>query len=281
MSAVIGTPSSAIVTKGGMPRRIAAMVMRYLYLIKGSWARLLDLIYWPIMQVVLWGFISRYLAETGTNGVFAQAATVLLSAALLWDILFRSQLGVAMSFLEELWSRNLGHLMVSPLRPSEFALSLFAMSFIRSLIGFTPASIFAIVFFGVSIYQLGFVFILFFFNLAVMGWGIGLALCGMILRLGMGAEGLVWAFIFALAPLCGIYYPVEILPHWCQAIASVLPARYVFEGMRGILLNGEIHWNLLIHAAALNVVYLLGGTAIFLACVRSARVHGKLLQLGE
>jgi ABC-2 type transport system permease protein len=265
----------------GSARRVGAMVMRHYYLIRGSWARILDLFYWPMVQVLLWGFISQFIAASGATGFLAQAGSVLLSAALLWEIMFRSQISLNMSFLEELWSRHLGHLMVSPLRPWELALSLFATSLIRTIIGFAPASLFAALYFDVSVYAMGFAFFLFFLNLVIMGWGIGIALAGIVLRVGMGAEGLIWAFVFALAPLSGIYYPVSILPDWCQAISAVLPSAQVFEGMRGILLDGVIRYDLLGRAAALNIVYLAGGLALFLLCDRLSRKSGRLMQLGE
>lgn len=262
-------------------RRIGAMILRYLYLIRGSWARSLGLVYWPTMQVILWGFISQFLAATSTSSFLAQAAGVLVSAVLLWEIMFHGQLGVSLSFFEEIWSRNLGHMMVSPLRPWEFVASLFSMSIIRTLIGFVPASLLAIIFFGVSIYELGLMFILFFVNLIVMGWGIGIAVVGLVLRFGMGMEELAWALVFLLAPLCGIYYPVDILPEWCQWIAHALPASYVFEGMRAILWDGEIRPDLMVWAVSLNVVYLLGGTGIFLYFFRSVRRRGNMLHLEE
>ena len=255
------------------------MVLRYLYLIRGSWPRLVELIYWPAVQVLIWGFITLFLVTKST--FFAQASGILLSAVLLWDVLFRAQLGVSLSFFEEMWSRNLGHLMVSPLRPHEFVLGLLIMSLVRTLIGFLPASLLAIAFFGISVYELGLTLVAFFANLAIMGWAIGIAVSGIVLRFGLGAEGFAWALVFALAPLCGIYYPLDILPHWAQAIAAWLPAAYIFEGMRAILIDHQVRYDLLGRAAALNVVYMIAGGAVFLAFLGAARVRGSLLQMGE
>ncbi len=260
-------------------RRIGAMVWRYLYLIRGSWPRLVELIYWPSVQVIIWGFITLFLMTKST--FFAQATGILMSAVLLWDVLFRAQLGVSLSFFEEMWSRNLGHLMVSPLRPYEFVLGLLTMSLVRTLIGFVPASLLAIAFFGISIYELGLMLVAFFVNLAIMGWAIGIAVSGIVMRFGLGAEGLAWALVFAIAPLCGIYYPLDILPNWAQAIAAWLPAAHVFEGMRAILIDHQVRLDLLARAATLNVLYMVAGGAIFLAFLRAARIRGSLLQMGE
>ncbi|HIF09842.1 MAG TPA: ABC transporter permease, partial [Sneathiellales bacterium] len=153
--------------------RIYAMILRYTYLLKGSWPRILELVYWPTVQLVMWGFISQFLAST--SSIIEQAFGLFLSAVLLWDVLFRGQLGVSLSFFEEMWSRNLGHLMVSPLRPSEFIAALLTMSLARTLIGMVPASVLALWFFGYSVYDLGLSLIAFFINLIVMGWAIGIA----------------------------------------------------------------------------------------------------------
>ncbi|MCZ6524235.1 MAG: ABC transporter permease [Alphaproteobacteria bacterium] len=260
-------------------RRIGGMVLRYFYLMRSSWPRLIELAYWPTVQMILWGFITLFLARNSTY--FAQAFGVLLSAVLLWDVLFRGQLGVSVSFFEEMWSRNLGHLFVSPLRSYELICALLLMSFIRTIIGVIPASLLTIAFFDYSIYSLGLPLVAFFFNLLVMGWSVGLAVSGMVLRAGLGAEGLAWAAIFALAPVSGIYYPISVLPEWLQTIAYLLPSAHVFEGMRAIIIEGSVEPQLLVTATLLNLVYLSAGAAIFLACFRSARQRGQLLQVGE
>lgn len=260
-------------------RRIMGLVLRHLYLILGSWPRLVELTYWPTVQIILWGFITQFLV--GHSSFIAQAFGVLIAAVILWDIMFRSQLGFAIAFLEEIWSRNLGHLFVSPLRPHEFILALMCLSFVRTLIGVAPATLLAIVFFGFNVYTLGLSLIAFFINLVVMGWSVGLMISGVILRFGLGAESLAWAVMFALAPICGIYYPVSVLPKWVQIIAHGLPATYVFEGMREVLINGSIRTDLLITAALINVIFILAGMTIFMAFFRSARHRGQLLQIGE
>lgn len=180
-----------------------------------------------------------------------------------------------------MWSRNLGHLFVSPLRPYELIISLVVMSFIRTIIGIVPASLLAIAFFGFSVYSLGLSLIVFFVNLLLMGWAIGFAISGLVLRFGLGAESLTWVAIFAVAPLSGIYYPISVLPGWLQPIALALPSSYVFEGMRAVLQHGIVRTDFMVIAAALNVVYLVLGAACFLAFVRAARVRGLLFQVGE
>jgi ABC-2 type transport system permease protein len=260
-------------------RRVGAMILRYWYLLIGSWPRILELAYWPTVQMVLWGFIQSFLATE--SSFFAQAGGILLGAILLWDILFRGQLGLSLSFFEEVWSRNLGHLMVSPLRTSEFIASLMLMSLIRTLIGIVPAALLAIWFFGFSIFELGLSLAVFFFSLILFGWAIGLVVSGLVLRYGQGAQSFAWIVIFALLPVSGVYYPVDILPGWLQPVAYALPASYVFEGMRAILIEGQIRLDLMAAAGALNLVYMAAGVAIFWWFLNKSREEAMLLQVGE
>lgn len=260
-------------------RRIAAMVLRYALLLKNSWTRIFELAYWPTIQMVLWGFISQFFREN--SSWVAQAAGVLIAGVLLWDVMFRGQLGVSVSFMEEMWSRNLGHLFTSPLRPLEFAVALMTMSLIRTLIGIVPAALLAIPLYHYSIFALGLPLVLFFANLLVMGWALGLMLSGLILRFGQSAESLAWLAVFLLAPVSAIYYPVTVLPPWLQPVAFALPSTHVFEGMRAALFGQAFRLDHLAWAAGLNVVYMALGVAIFLFAVRVARQRGLLLQMGE
>lgn len=260
-------------------KRVLALVLRHIYLLRGSWPRVLELMYWPTVQMILWGFITVFMV--GHSSWVAQASGVLLSAVLLWDVLFRGQLGVSLVFMEEMWSRNLGHLFVSPLRPLEMVASLLTMSLIRTLIGVGGAALIAIPLFHYSIFDLGLALLAFFVNLIVMGWAIGLLVSGMVLRYGLGAEGLAWFLVFAVQPVTGVYYPIDILPGWLQSIALFLPSTHVFEGMRAALFTQTFRGDLFMNAVVLNAVYLVAGAGAFLAYFRSARVRGQLLHVGE
>src|SRR5437868_8672185 len=140
-------------TKATALQRVGAMVLRYVYLLRSSWSRVLELIYWPAIQLFVWGFLQLYITEN--SGFFARAGGVFIGAVLMWDILFRGQLGFSISFLEEMWSRNLANLMISPLRPIEFISALMTMSLIRLAVGIVPVSLLAMAFFGFNLYGLG------------------------------------------------------------------------------------------------------------------------------
>ena len=163
-------------TLSSSSRRIAAMVLRYWYLLRSSWARLTELIYWPAVQMLMWGFLQTYLSQQ--TSMFAQAGGVLIGAVLLWDILFRGQLGFSISFLEEMYARNLGNLMISPLRASEFIVALMVMSIIRLAIGMVPVTFLAIWFFGFNLWALGLALAAFFLNLMLTAWAVGILVSG-------------------------------------------------------------------------------------------------------
>ena len=260
-------------------RRVRAILRRHAYLILKSWTRIVSMMYYPTVTMVVWAFVTLYLAPT--NNFLKDAPGFFIGAVLLWDVLFRGQLGVSLTFIEELYARNLGNLFVSPLTLPEYIAGQLAMSVLRAVIGVGGACFFAWLLFRYSIFSLGFPLIAFFANLLVFGWAIGLAMSGMIMRLGLGAEELAWAAIFIVAPISGVYYPVAVLPGWMQAIAWATPSAHVFEGMRGVLLHGVFRWDAFWAALALNVVYLVLGALVFAWSVHWARVHGTLLQMGE
>jgi len=260
-------------------RRIGAMVLRHTYLMRKSWIRVIETAYWPTMNMILWGFVAQFLATQST--LVAQVPAMLISAVLLWEVLFRGQLGLALAFLEELYARNLGHLFVSPLRPYELALSMIVVSFIRTSIGIGLATLLAWWLHAFSIFDLGLPLVAFFTNLLITGWAIGLMVAALIMRYGLAAENLAWGLIFVLAPVSGVYYPVETLPAWLQKVAWTLPTSHVFEGMRAVLRERAFMWDSLAHAVWLNAMYLAVGVAVFLYAFRSSRERGTLLQVGE
>jgi len=260
-------------------RRIGAMIARYWYLLRSSWPRLLELVYWPAVQMLMWGFLQLYIGEN--SGFFARAGGAFIGAVLLWDILFRGQLGFSMSFLEEMWSRNLPNLMISPLKPIEFVIALMAMSLIRLAIGMVPVSLLAIGFFGFNLWGLGLVLAAFFLNLILTSWAVGLFVSGVVMRNGLGAENLAWTIMFLLMPLTCVYYPVAVLPPWLQLVALALPPTYVFEGMRALLIEHIFRADLMWWALGLNALWFGAGVLGFLLLLDAARRHGALMQTGE
>ena len=177
--------------------RIAALVLRYLYLLRSSWPRIIEIAYWPTMQMIIWDLFPKHFSSSSPE---LTAGGILISVVLVWDCLFRSHISYTLSFLEELWSRNLGNLFVSPLRPRELIAALATISMMRTLIGMLPAALLAIPFFGVSVFDMGLPLFGFFLNLVLTGWAISQFVTGILIRYGLGAESLTWVLPFLIAP---------------------------------------------------------------------------------
>lgn len=261
-------------------RRIWGLMYRHLALYRRSWPRLLELMYWPVLQMLVWGFVTAWLAGI-QNNTASIAAGALLGGVLLWEVTLRSQMGFAISFLEEIWSRNLGHIFVAPLRPWELVAGLVGMSILRTGIGVAPAIGLAFLLYGFGLWSLGPVLVLYFTALMAMGWAVALGVTALILRHGAGAEALAWGVLFGMAPFSAVFYPVATLPAWLQPISLAIPATHVFEGMRAMLLHGQFAWGHLLAAYGLDLIWLGLAAWLFMAQFQSARVRGALLNIGE
>jgi ABC-2 type transport system permease protein len=231
------------------------------------------------VQMLMWGFLQTHLSQT--SSYHAQAGGLMIGAVLLWDILVRGQLGYSVPFLEEMWSRNLGNLLMSPLRSNELVISLMLVSLMRLVIGVGPVLVLAYLFFGFNMLSLGAGFAIFFLNLMLTSWALGLLGTGVVLRYGLGAESFIWLVVFVLLPVACVYYPVSTLPRWLQPVALSLPPTYVFEGLRAILTQQALRTDLMLKALLLNAVWLAAGYAFFQRLLRGARLNGGLLRLGE
>jgi ABC-2 type transport system permease protein len=237
------------------------------------------MVFWPLVQMLTWGFLQVHLAKSASFA--ATAAGLFVGGVLLWDILARSQLGFALAFLEEVWARNLGHLMMSPLRPAELIASLIAVGFIKLMVAMVPVVTIAYLMFDYSLFSLGPALAAFFANLLITSWSFGLVSTGAVLRYGLGAENIAWLMTFLMMPLACVYYPVTTLPSWLQPLAWALPPTHVFEGLRAIVLQGQFRADLMVSALALNVIYLAAAFALFRYLIESARRAGTLVQMGE
>ena len=275
-AAAVRHPQSGLAASA---RRVRALVRRHAYLLLKSWPRIVSMAYYPTVTMVLWAFLTIYLQPT--NNFLQDAPGFFIGAVLLWDVLFRGQLGVSLTFVEELYSRNLANLFVSPLRMREFIAGQLVMSALRTLIGVGGACVFAWLLFRYSIFAMGFPLIAFFTLLIVFGWAVGLAVSALILRWGLGAEELAWAAVFLIAPVSGVYYPISVLPPGLQAVAFALPPAHVFEGMRTLLVQGVFPWSSFWWALVLDAFFLLASVLLFRAAVGYARDRGTLLQMGE
>ena len=259
--------------------RILGLFLRHFFLIKGSLPRILDLIYWPTIQIILWGFISKFF--TVYSDYYNNTVGVILSCAILYDFLFRSSISFNMLFLEEIWSRNFTNLFIAPLRISEIIISLVLTALLRTLIGLVPAILITSPLFGISILDLGAPLFLLFFSLYAFGITLGLFVSAGLLRYGPAFENIAWSSLFLLAPLGCIYYPIEILPEFFQTVAKFLPLVYIFEEARSILVNNVVDYSNIKSAIYLNIFYLCLGISLFYYSFSKARDKGTLINIGE
>lgn len=260
-------------------QRIKGMLLRYFYILRQSPPRVIEIMYWPTMQMILWGFVGQFFTAV-TNPTY-YAVGIFLGAILLWDMMMRAQLGVSLSYLEEIWARNLGHLFVSPLRPWEWWISMMIYSLCRALIGMLPAAFLALWFYNFSIFDLGLPLLFFFFNLMMMGWWLGFLVVAILLRTGLGAEGLAWGLTFFLSPFSAVYYPVSILPPWLQTFAHALPSSHVFEGLRALIQRNVFEVGEMQAAFGLNCLYLIVSVGILRLSFEKTRKEGTFIQSAE
>ncbi len=259
--------------------KIYALGLRHLYLIMNSFPRVLDLIYWPTVQIFLWGFISKFF--TLNSEYYSNTVGVILTAAILYDFLFRASISFNMMFLEEVWSRNFTNLFIAPLKISEIIAALTITAIIRTLIGLVPAILIAIPLFGVSVINLGIPLIFLLISLYLFGISLGLLVTSGLLRYGPSFENIAWASLFFLAPLGCIYYPIDILPDVLQTIAKLLPLVHTFEEMRNILLNNSVNYIIILKSISISMLYFVFGIMVFYISYYGAKKRGTLINMGE
>jgi ABC-2 type transport system permease protein len=259
--------------------KIYGLSLRHIYLIKSSFPRILDLIYWPSIQVFLWGFISKFF--TISSSYYNNTVGVILTAAILYDFLFRSSISYNMMFLEEIWSRNFTNLFIAPIKISEIIAALTMTAIFRTMIGLVPAVLLAIPLFGVSIFKLGIPLFFLLIALYIFGISLGLLVTAGLLRFGPSFENIAWASLFFLAPLGCIYYPIEILPNFLQIIAKILPLVHIFEEMRNILINQTVNDVAILKGLFISLIYFFIGVAVFYGAYFGAKIKGTLINIGE
>jgi len=254
--------------------RVTAIVLRQFYLLRGSPQRVLPMFAWVAIDIVLWGFITRYLnSVTGPEFDFVPA---LLGAVLLWDFLTRVMQGVTMAFFEDVWSRNFLNFFATPLTTAEYLAGLVATAIGTSILGLIAMLVLAASVFGLSFAAYGAALAPFLLVLFVSGIALGIFAAGIVLRLGPASEWLIWPIPTLVSPFVGVFYPLSVLPGWMQAVARLLPPSYVFEGMRAIVQGRAAPWGQLAVGAGLSVVYL-GLACLFFAAVYRFAIRTGLI----
>jgi len=253
-------------------RRIAAILLRQYYLMRGSPARLLPVFVWAAIDIVLWGFITRYLNAITTSG--PNFIPMLLGAVLFWDFFTRVMYGVTTTFLEDVWSRNFLNLFATPLTISEYLAGLVLSSVATSAVGLIVMLILATAVFGLSFFGYGLMLIPYLLVLFLFGIALGVLANALVLRYGPAAEWFVWPIPAFLSPFAAVFYPLSVLPHWMQYVSYALPPAYVFESMRTILAGRPARPATLLWAASLALLYILLTAWFF------TRIHHYAIRTG-
>jgi ABC-2 type transport system permease protein len=252
--------------------RVAAIVLRQCYLMKESPARVLPLFAWVAIDVVLWGFITRYL-NTITSFGFNFVPT-LLGAVLLWDFFIRVMQGVTTAFLEDVWSRNFLNIFATPLSIAEYVSGLVLSSIATSSVGLIVMLVLATTVFGLSFFSYGLMLVPFLLVLFLFGIALGIIASAVVLRFGPASEWLVWPVPALISPFVGVFYPLSTLPQWMQYFSYLLPPSYVFEGMRTVIHGGAPSGTMLLWSGSLAVLYIL------LACRFFTSVYHHAVRTG-
>ncbi len=235
-------------------KRVLAIYLRQFFLIYRNKSRLISIFYWSILDILLWGFITRYLDSVGQSEV--NFLTVILGAVILWNLLIRVQQGMTMAFLEDVWSRNFVNLFASPLRISEYVLGIVLVGITTSIMALIGLAIVAWLAFAYNIFSLGLYLVPFIFIIFLFGLALGMINTAVVFRFGPAAEWLAWAIPFLFTPFAGIFYPISALPLALQPIAKLVPPSYAFEGMRSVLTTGTLSMESLFTGILIAALYL-------------------------
>lgn len=233
--------------------RIYAVVLRHLYYLKHSWEQISDSFYWPAIDLIVWGLTSKYFQTTGQ---VSNIMLIVLTGLIFWQVVWRSQYEITVSFLAEIWSKNVVVLFASPLTINEWIVAVIILGIIKMVATLFFIMILTWILYSVNLFTFGFTLLPFFGLLLFSGWWVGLLVVGIIMRIGNQAQTLAWAGVALLAPFSAVYYPLSSLPLWAQKMAGLVPTSYLFEGMRVVIATGIIPWTNLIYSFFISTVYL-------------------------
>jgi len=258
-------------------KRVKAILLEEFYITRASMEVIIDLFFLSLMSVVVFGFFSLFLSKR----VEGPAQHYLLLGMLLWEVVRVTQYSISLGAMWEVWSRNLTNLFVTPLRLQEYLLAAVISGAVKSLLILSVVSLIARVLFGFAITDVGALnLVLGFLNLWAFAIAVGLAILGVIFRFGTRIQALAWGIVFLFQPLTAVYFPIDTLPPWLQAVAHALPPTYVFDMARQNLSDSSVHWDLVLIPAGLNVVYLGLALLSFNFMYASSRRTGQFAKLG-
>jgi ABC-2 type transport system permease protein len=248
------------------------MNKRYFFTLTHSYDRLSDMFYWPVMDILIWGLTGLYFAKLSSDPKLT--TTVLLTGLIFWIITWRSQYEITVNLLTEMWDRNLVNIFSSPLKLSEWIISVMIYGGSKMVVSLFFSALTAFILYGFHFFQFGWWLIPVSINLCISGWAIGFTVAALIIRYGQKVQTMAWTGAYIIVPFSAIYYPLTILPDWAQKISKIIPTSYIFEAMRQHIASGTIDINKILISFALNALYLVLSVLLFTKAFRISKKKG-------
>lgn len=256
--------------------RVSALVLRYVYLHRRNVSRLGEIVFWPVMNLLVWGFVTTYMQRIALPGV----VVYFLGSMILWDMFYRAHIALSMALAEEMWVKNIVNILIAPVSIAELVIAMCCVGTIKALINVALLSVLATFLYAFNLWRLGGALIPCFLGILLFAWAMGMCTMGLLLRYGMAGEAIAWAIPFLIQPFAAVFYPVEIFPPWLRAVAYALPPTHIFESMRAVLQTGIVPVASLVTALVLSLVYLAAGAAFLGWMLQWTRRQGYLSRLG-
>jgi ABC-2 type transport system permease protein len=255
-------------------RRVGALLLRYLLLVRRDPSRVVDMFYWPLVDILMWGLLTWFVAQMGAN--LPNAIAVFLGAAILWNVFFRAAQDVSVSFLDDLWARSLVTVFASELTFAEFGVAITLVGAIKVVVALAAMAATAWLLYAFDVFTLGWALLPFAANLVLFGWTLGLVSLAIIIRFGGRWAILAWSLPFLVMPVSSVFWPETVLPPVLRTVARAVPADHIFEGMRAVVTGGRFPTDRILLATGLNLLYLAAAAATVAWVYRIALTRGLL-----
>jgi ABC-2 type transport system permease protein len=255
--------------------RINALLLKYWYITKNRWDRLFDLFYWPLIDLLVWGFATIYIRQLSQVNLLSS----ILGGIIIWMFVWRSSQDIAVFTLEDFWTRNLFNLFSSPITTSEFISSILIFSLLRSIVTFSFMTGMAFLIYSLNLFSIGvFNIVVFSLALLIIGWALGVFITGIIFKFGERIQVLAWSVVWGLQPFSCVFYPLSSLPSWAQKIAYYNPITHVFENLRAVVFGNPINWYGVLYSFVGGIVLLILALVFLGFSIEKARKNGLLVR---
>ena len=250
--------------------RIKAIYTRYTYNIL-SLDHATELFFWPLIDILLWGITVFWIQSLESK---YSIILPILTALIMWQVVWRSNYEISVNILKDLWSRNFVNLFSTPMKISEWIASLMLLGLTKNVITVVFGALTVMIFYSENIFSLGWALLPFLISLIISGWWCGFLSSSIIIYFGQRMQMIAWITGYLFSPFCAVFYPLKALPTWCHGIAHALPMTYVFEGMRAFYQTSQFDWTMFAWSMGLNFIYLALSIALFVFMFEKSREKG-------